>query len=114
LGEHPVTIDSIGWCMGKYEKKQILMETFDIHAGASPPKRLEHGECATFLSATSTDGAANWAAGFVRDVGGFPLRSLRGRVSTTTGFVLEIKPDARLIAALQKELDAQAGASKAL
>ena len=53
VGERPVTISSIGWCIGKGKRRRHSVQMFSGVLGDSVPKKIEHGETASFMISLS-------------------------------------------------------------
>lgn len=103
LGERPVNVVSIGWCVGKRKSKRFCIQPVVGRYTQQYPKQLAHGEQASFL--VSFQAAPNWAkefaAGFVEDVSDKHLRTLRGMVNTSIGQSIEVVPEASLLERLR-------------
>lgn len=103
LGERPVNVVSIGWCVGKRKSKRFCIQPVAGQYTQQYPKQLAHGEQASFL--VSFQAAPNWAkdfaTGFVQEMSEKNLRTLRGMVNTSVGPSIEVVPDASLLERLR-------------
>jgi hypothetical protein len=103
LGERPVNVVSIGWCVGEGKARRFCYQPVAGRFTERCPKRLAHGEQASFM--VSFQAAPNWvrefATGFVEDLSDNNLRTLRARVSTSVGSAIEVRPEANLLEALR-------------
>ena len=103
LGERPVNVASIGWCVGKRKSKRFCIQPVVGRYTQHYPRLLAYGEQASFL--VSFQVAPNWtkefAAGFVEDVSDKNLKTLRGMINFSVGQSIEIVPEASLLERLR-------------
>lgn len=104
LGDRPVNVTSIGWCVGRGRNKRYCVQPVAGHYTHQYPKQLAHGEQATFM--VSFKAAPDWprkfVTDFVKDVSDKNLRTLRALVSTSVGRRdFEVKPEKNLLDKLQ-------------
>lgn len=88
-GERPVTINAIGWAVGKGKERKFAVQPLHSPHSAQCPIELAYGKNAKFL--VSFDVMPNWArdfgTGFVQDVSEKNLSTLVVLVDTPMGVV---------------------------
>jgi hypothetical protein len=88
-GERPVTINTIGWAVGKGKKRKYAVQPLHSPHSAQCPIELAYGKNAKFL--VSFDVVPNWAGdfgtGFIQDLSDKSLKTLVVQVHTSLGFV---------------------------
>lgn len=94
LGDRAVTINTIGWAVGKGKAKRFAAIDTDDRLGAIPPKRLEQGESTVFMVELDPGLLPHMREHFVKDA---PLSSLVSWASTASGVSVEAKPSRELI-----------------
>ena len=104
LGDRAVTVNSIGWRVGKKRLTRHCMQPLYGVYTHQYPKQLAHGEQATFLvSLLALPGwPKDFAMGFVRDLTPKNLATLRGLIHTSIGEVVEVQPEKELLERLSK------------
>jgi hypothetical protein len=89
VGERPVTINAIGWAVGKGKKRKYAVQPLHGPHSAQCPIELTYGKNAKFL--VSFDVVPNWARdfgiGFIHDLSDKSLRTLVVQVQTSVGLV---------------------------
>lgn len=95
VGERAAIIDSVGWAIGGRKSKQFAMQMVEPRLGATVPKRLEHGERASFMFSLKDDWPSYFAGKFIESPES--LASLRAIVTTTVGRSVEVKPEPSLL-----------------
>ncbi len=92
-GERPVTINAVGWTVGKGKRRKYAIQPLHSPHSAPCPIELAHGKSAKFL--VSFDVLPNWArdfgTGFVGDLSESNLKTLVVQVQTPLG-VAEAHP----------------------
>jgi hypothetical protein len=87
LGERPVTVNTVGWAVGKGKKRRFAIQPLNSPHSAQYPIELAHGKSASFL--VSFDVMPGWkrefATGFVRDFSDKALKTLVAQVHTSVG-----------------------------
>ena len=92
LGDRPVTINSVGWCVGRKKQKKYCVQTLSNTSPSNLPAKLEYGETATFGIYFSEN--ANWLTEFSKKfIADAPINTLRAQVHTSTGHTENIKPE---------------------
>lgn len=109
-GERAVIVSSVGWSIGKRKAKRFAMQNVEARLGADVPKRLEHGERASFMFSLKADWPAYFAGKFIESAS--LLDTLRGYVSTTVGHTVEIEPAEGLLKRLRQALNDQEGGAR--
>jgi hypothetical protein len=104
LGDRVVTVNSVGWRVGKGKTAKFCIQPLYSPRGTQYPKQLAHGEQATFMVSFSVlpSWPKDFAAGFVGDLSKPHLKTLRGLVHTSVGETIEVKPEANLLERLQE------------
>jgi hypothetical protein len=104
LGERPVTVNTVGWAIGKGKKRRFAIQPLNSPHSAQFPIELAHGKSASFL--VSFDLTPGWkrefATGFVRDLSDKSLKSLVAQVHTSVGKTVEAHPRKDLLDALRE------------
>jgi hypothetical protein len=104
LGERPVTVNTVGWAIGKGKKRRFALQPLNSPHSAQYPIELAHGKGASFL--VSLDLLPSWkkdfATGFIRDLSDKSLRTLVAQVHTSVGTTVEARPRKDLLDALKK------------
>ena len=89
VGERPVTIVSVGWCVGKGRNRRTGL---DLSASNECPKKLEYGETKTF-----TMPFADWIREFSTDFVQIPTRkhikTLRAQIHTSVSYTENVIPE---------------------
>lgn len=102
-GDRPVTINSVGWRIGKRKKARFCVQPVSGQYTHQYPKQLLHGEQASFL--VSFKAVPGWpkefATGFIEDVGGRNLKTLRALIHTSVGQPIEVVPESSLLEKLR-------------
>ena len=92
LGERPVTINSIGWRIGKKKNRQHSIQTLTRSTRDNYPKKIEYGENALFM--VEFKDSPDWFTDFVeRIIADYPLETLREQIHTSVGYTKVIKPE---------------------
>lgn len=104
LGERPVTVNSVGWAIGKGKKRKFAIQPLYSPHSAQYPIELAHGKSANFL--VSFDVTPGWkrdfATGFVRDLSDKSLNTLVAQVHTSVGKTVNVHPRRDLLDALKE------------
>lgn len=102
-GERPVTIDTVGWRIGKGKQKKFCIQVLSTHSPDNYPKKIEHGETATFIVGFKEcpDWMREFATDFVTDVSDKALKTLRAQIHTSVETV-EVAPEQELLDRLKK------------
>jgi hypothetical protein len=105
LGDRPVTINSIGWRIGKRKDVRLCVQPVYGKYTQQYPKQLAHGEQASFMVSFKT--MPNWpkdfATGFIQDMSDCNLKTLRALIYTSVGDTVEIVPESNLLKKLKQE-----------
>ncbi len=104
LGDRPVTINSIGWAVGKRKWRKYCMQTVAGEFTAECPVELNYGKNAKFMVSFSLapNWIANFAGRFVQDLSDRSLRTLVAQVHTSVGRTIEVRPEENLIRRLRE------------
>lgn len=93
VGERPITINSVGWAVGKGKGRRYALQPLNSPYSAQYPIELAYGKSAKFL--ISFESMPNWAkdfgTGFVQDLSDKNLKTLVVQAHTALGFV-EARP----------------------
>ena len=104
LGERPVTVNTVGWAIGKGKKRRFAIQPLNSSHSAQYPIELAHGKSASFL--VSFDVMPGWkrefATGFVRDLSDESLKTLVAQVHTSVGKTVDVHPRKDLLDALKE------------
>lgn len=104
LGERPVTINSVGWAVGRRRKRRVAMQPVSGPHTNQYPIELAHAKSANFM--VSFLATPNWlkefANGFVKDLSDKSLKTLVAQVHTSVGQTVEVHPEKDLLEELKK------------
>jgi hypothetical protein len=99
VGERPVTINSVGWAVGKGKHRRFAMQTVSGPFTKQYPIELAHGKSASFMVSfvVTPNWAREFSTGFVRDVSDRALKTLVALVHTSVGQTVEVRPEEELL-----------------
>jgi hypothetical protein len=104
LGERPVTVNTVGWAIGRGKKRRFAIQPLNSPHSAQYPIELAHGKSASFL--VSFDMMPGWkrefATGFVKDLSDKSLNTLVAQVHTSVGKTFDVHPRKDLLDALKE------------
>lgn len=101
LGDRPVTIEGVGWRVGRGKSREFADQMMSFSLGDQFPKRLEHGASASFILDFSESPA--WKTDFFEKViGNRPLKTLRAQIYTSVGHTEVVRPEVSLLKRLKK------------
>lgn len=108
-----ITHVHVGWQVGKWRKKQYILQTFGSPGFDDVPKTLHEGEEANFMIPfVSSGGGEDWIASFPKDLVGEDspklIKTLKVTVHTSVGQSFKRKVEGNLI----KKLEESYGANK--
>ena len=103
LGDRVVTINSIGWRVGKRKAARFCIQPVSGKWTQDYPKQLAHGETGSFL--VSFQATPNWltnfSQGFLSDASESNTKTLRAQVHTSLGQTVDVVPEESLLAKLR-------------
>lgn len=103
-GDRPVTINSLGWRIGKGKNARHCVQPVFGQYTYQYPKLLAHGEQASFM--VSFRAMPRWpkdfATGFVQDMRPRNLKTLRAIIHTSVGESIEVVPENNLLEKLRE------------
>jgi len=104
LGERPVTINSVGWAVGKGKRRKFAIQPVNAKYTTHYPVELTHGKEANFMVSflILPDWCEEFATKFIKDLSDRNLKSLVTQVHTSVGQTIEVKPENGLLEALKK------------
>jgi hypothetical protein len=104
LGERAVTINSVGWAVGKGRHRRFALQPEAGVYSARYPIELTYGKGANFMVSflIIPTWLKDFATGFVRDLSDRNLKSLVAQIHTSVGQTIEVKPEYDLLEALKK------------
>lgn len=104
IGERPVTINSVGWRVGKGKKRRYCIQTLSGPFTKQYPIELSHGKNASFMVSLSATPSwvKDFAEGFVEDLSDRSLKTLIAQVHTSVGQTIEVRPEDGLIRRLRE------------
>jgi len=111
LGERPVTVNTVGWAVGKRKQRRFAMQTVSGPHTDQYPIELAHGKSANFMVSfvATPDWPKEFATGFVKDLSDESLKTLVVQVHTSVGQTVEVHPENDLLDELKKaDLSARA------
>jgi hypothetical protein len=103
LGERAVTINSVGWAVGKGKHRRFALQTVAGAYSTQYPVELTYGKEAHFMvSFLMVPWSKDFATGFVRDLSDRNLKTLVAQIHTSVGQTVEVKPESDLLEELKK------------
>ena len=100
VGERSVTVDSVGWRIGRGKNRRYAIQFLGTMSPAQYPKRLSPGERASFL--VDFLEPSEWMQTLHRDfIKGEAVDTLRAQIDTSVGHIKYIKPEKTFLTALQ-------------
>ena len=104
LGERPVTINTVGWAVGKRKQRRFAMQPLSGPYTDQYPIELAHGKTANFMVSFLV--TPNWlkefASGFVKDLSDKFLKTLVAQIHTSVGQTVDVRPEKDLLEELKK------------
>jgi hypothetical protein len=96
IGERPVTVNSVGWAVGKGKKRKFCIQPLHGPYTHQYPIELAHGKSANLMVQLRIVPSwfADMANGFIGDL---DIRTFVGQVHTSVGKTLDVKPMANLL-----------------
>lgn len=109
LGDRPVTVNTVGWAVGKGKRRKYCIQPTSGRYTSQYPVELAHGKNAKFMvSFTDTPSWANhFATGFIENLSERSLKSLVAQVHTSVGTTIETKPESGLLELLRSQIAAK-------
>ncbi|MFN7934513.1 MAG: hypothetical protein U0R19_14370 [Bryobacteraceae bacterium] len=104
LGERTVTVNSVGWAVGKSKQRRFAIQPVSGPYSNQYPIELAHGRSANFMVSfvVVPDWLKEFATDFVEDVSDKALRTLVAQVHTSVGQTVEVHPEQGLIEEIKK------------
>ena len=104
LGERPVTVNTVGWAVGKGKQRRFCIQPVSGPFTTQFPTDLAHGKIANFMvSFLATPGwLRDFATGFVQDLSDNSLKTLVAQIHTSVGQTIEVRPERPLIQRLKE------------
>lgn len=104
LGERPVTIDSVGWAIGKRKQRRFAIQTVSGPYSARYPIELLYGKHAAFLvpSGDTSIWFKDFAEMFLQDFSRKSLKTLVAQIHTSVGQIIEVHPEPGFLDELSK------------
>jgi hypothetical protein len=106
LGNRPVTINSIGWRIGRRSSVRECVQVVGGLYSSQYPIQVAHGDTARFL--VPLNESINWgptfAERFVIDVTNKNLKSLRALIHTSVGQTFVVKPAQAILHEIQRSV----------
>ena len=101
LGERPVTINSVGWCVGKGRNRRFALNP---SASNECPKKLEYGETKSFF--TSFAEIPSWirefSTDFVQIATRKHIKTLRAQIHTSVGYTENVIPEENFLKEIEE------------
>ena len=103
IRERPVTINTVGWAVGKGKQRRYCIQPVSGRFTAQYPVELTQGKDANFM--VSFVATPNWlqefARDFVKDMSDRTLKTLVVQIHTSVGQTIEVRPESGLIERLK-------------
>ena len=106
VGERPVTISAIGWCFGKGKRRPYFIQMLSGVVGAHLPKKIEHGETATFIVSLSEspDFFEKFAKHVIDENYTNKLKTIRAQIHTSVGHTEDVAPKKNILDKLDEAI----------
>jgi hypothetical protein len=104
LGERPVTINTVGWAVGKGKQRRFAVQPVYGPYTNQYPIELAHGKSANFMVSflVVPEWLKEFATGFVKDLSDKSLKTLVAQIFTSVGQTVEVHPEKELLEELRK------------
>lgn len=104
LGDRPVTIESVGWAIGKGKKRRYSLQNVSGPHSSQYPVELAHGKRASFLVSLkhTPEWTTEFCTKFVESVDDRYLNTLMAQIHTSVGKTIEVKVEKGLIDLIKK------------
>lgn len=104
LGDRSVTVNTVGWAVGKRKQKRYCIQTVSGPWSAQYPIELQHGKHVSFM--VSFNHTPTWlsefANNFLKSFSDKELDTLVAQIHTSVGQTIEVKPEKNLVERLRK------------
>lgn len=102
-GDRPVIIESVGWRIGSGKSMKVAVQTFSNRLSDQCPKKIDHGETASFrIFFSESDWLKDFADNFVEDVSEKRLKTLRVQIYTSVGQATYVIPEKSFLARIKE------------
>jgi hypothetical protein len=103
LGERPVTIESIGWAIGRRKRQRLAIQPVSGPFTSQYPIEIAYGKSTNFMVSfrETPDWYREFAIGFVQDLSDKSLETLVAQIHTSVGQTVEAYPEKELLDALK-------------
>lgn len=104
LGDRSVTVNTVGWAVGKRKQRRHCIQTVSGPWTAQYPIELAHGKSASFMVSFihTPTWLTEFANDFLKSLSDKELDTLVVQVHTSVGQTIEAKPEKDLIERLRK------------
>lgn len=104
LGERPVTVNTVGWAVGRGKHRRFAIQPVSGPHTNQYPIELAHGKSANFMVSflVTPQWPKEFATGFVEDLSDQFLKTLVVRVHTSVGQTVEVQPEKDLLEELKR------------
>ncbi len=103
LGERPVTINGIGWRIGKRKNRRTAIQILSQSSPHQFPKKIDYGETASFMVIFSE--CPNWmqefSKDFIKDLSEKSIKTLRTQIFTSVGHIEDVVPEKSFLAGIK-------------
>ncbi len=104
VGEKPVTVNSIGWAIGKGKERRYCIQPVYGKWTSQYPVELSHGKSVDFMVSflDVPDWLYEFSTGFVKDLSNKSIKTLVAQIFTSVGQTIEVRPEGNLIERLRE------------
>jgi hypothetical protein len=104
LGDRSVTVNTVGWAVGKRKKRMYCIQPVSGPWTAQYPTELQHGKQASFMVSFNHNPSwlTDFANGFLKSVSDKEIDTLVAQIHTSVGQTIEVKPEKDLVERLRK------------
>lgn len=104
LADRAVTVNTVGWVVGKRKQRRCYIQTVSGPWTVQYPIELQHGKTANFM--VSFNHTPTWltefANDFMKSISDKELDTLVAQIHTSVGQTIEVKPEKDLVERLMK------------
>lgn len=108
LGDRPVTVNTVGWAVGKGKRRKYCIQPVSGLYTTQYPVELAHGKNAKFMVsfADTPNWVGDFARRFVEDLSDRSLKTLVAQIHTSVGIAIQAKPESGLLERLHDQAPA--------
>ena len=104
IGDRPMTVNTVGWAVGKRKQKRYCIQPVSGPWTARYPIELQHGKTTDFMVSFihTPTWLTEFANNFLKSLSDKELETLVAQVHTSVGQTIEVTPEKALLERLRK------------